>query len=173
MDSPQGRPRSQNWSQPGWARQSLVMFTRGRRAGPRFLQTSHVQREGNTTQQSDPFFKTVFTVPRGGGKKKKQVKSWGQAGWCCRYFPAREGAEIPKTVPSCFCGGLFPAACAEEGHAQQRTFAPSSELEPRPKRGSEPKLEKENYKCMTSSGAGKASDYLPDHTIKVTGVVCP
>lgn len=41
------------------------------------------------------------------------------------------------------------------------------------KKGSKLGPQKENYKYMMQSGAGKASNYLLDHAIKVMGVVYP
>lgn len=110
--------------------------------------------------------KLCLQFPGEVGKKKKQVKSWGQVGWRSRYFTTREVAENSKNNTQLLLLGFVAAACTAEGHARPENICWIFRVGTSPYEGSEErKLEQEDYKCMTSSGAGKASDYLLDHTI--------
>lgn len=108
-------------------------------------------------------------------KKEETGEKFWPSGLLFQIFPNSGGSREFRKQPQIAFARLPHLCCLQGGrpHLDRKHLLDLQSWNPALRRGSKLELEKENYKYMTLSGAGKASNYLLGHTIKVTGVVCP
>lgn len=179
LDYPQALPRFQSWYQPWYILQSLIgtlAFIQGHRPIGYVLHPNTscvIERRYSMAMESCSWRLVLqFTKEM---KKEETGETFGPSELLFQVFHNSGGSrEFGKQHQAAF-SGLLILCCVNGGMPRlfRKHLPDLLGWKLASKKGSKLELQKENYKYMMQSGAGKASNYLLDHAIKVTGVVYP